>query len=385
MAEKKRILIPIVVVAIIAVLGVVYLVLHSGNSSNLIRVSGNIEVTEAEMSFKIPGRVQERLVSEGDLMKAGQVVARLESTDLTQQVAMRQADLKAGEATLAALLAGSRPEEIAQAEAAMQQSQARLNEMLAGSRAQEIAGAEANLMSAKADAERAKADYERYARLFQRVNVSAQQYDAAKTAKEMAEARVQLAEEQLKLVREGPRKEEIEQTRAALNQAKERYKLVRAGPRKEDIDQARARTEAARQALALAQTQMSYATLITPMAGVVLSKNIEPGENVVPGTPVITIGDLENVWLRAYITETDIARVRVGQRATVTTDTYPDKKYEGRISFIASKEEFTPKTVQTEKERVKLVYRIKIEIKNPSMELKPGMPADAAIQLEGKQ
>ena len=125
---------------------------------------------------------------------------------------------------------------------------------------------------------------------------------------------------------------------------------------------------------------MSYATVVSPLTGVVLSKNIEPGEYVAPGTAVVTVGDLVNVWLRAYIDETDLGRVKVGQRAWVTTDTYPGKIYEGRVSFISSEAEFTPKNVQTQKERVKLVYRIKIDITNPNMELKPGMPADAVIE-----
>jgi HlyD family secretion protein len=111
----------------------------------------------------------------------------------------------------------------------------------------------------------------------------------------------------------------------------------------------------------------------------VLSKNIEPGEYVAPGTPVVTVGDLVNVWLRAYIDEADLGRVKVGQKARVTTDTYPGRVYPGTISFISAEAEFTPKNVQTAKQRVKLVYRIKIDIQNPKMELKAGMPADAQI------
>jgi HlyD family secretion protein len=155
---------------------------------------------------------------------------------------------------------------------------------------------------------------------------------------------------------------------------------VKIGPRQEDIDQGRARVAQAQAALQLVKTQLSYATVVSPLTGVVLSKNIEPGEYVAPGTAVVTVGDLVNVWLRAYIEETDLGRVKVGQRASVTTDTYPGKRYEGRVSFIASEAEFTPKNVQTQKERVKLVYRIKIDITNPKMELKPGMPADAVIE-----
>jgi len=165
-----------------------------------------------------------------------------------------------------------------------------------------------------------------------------------------------------------------------LAQAKAEYDLVKAGPRREVIDQARAQLEQARAALQLAKTQLGYATVVSPLTGVVLSKNIEPGEYVAPGTAVVTVGDLVNVWLRAYIEETDLGRVKVGQRAWVTTDTDPGKKYPGRVSFISDEAEFTPKNVQTQKERVKLVYRIKIDITNPEMELKPGMPADAVIE-----
>ncbi len=185
---------------------------------------------------------------------------------------------------------------------------------------------------------------------------------------------------QLKLAQEGYRKQQIEEARSTAAQAKAQYDLVKAGPRQEDIDQGKQRVKQAKAALALAETQLGYATVGSPLTGVVLSKNIEPGEYVAPGTAVVTVGDLVNVWLRAYIEEGDLGRVKVGQRASVTNDTFPGKKYEGVVSFIAADAEFTPKNVQTQKERVKLVYRIKIDIKNPNRELKPGMPADAAIE-----
>ncbi len=384
MGNRRKLIVGIGILALAMVIVAILVVVRSRNNPDVLHVSGNIEVTDAEVSFKIPGRVVERLVDEGVVVNADQVVARLETADLVEQVRMRRAAAAAAEAFSAQLLAGSRPEEIEQAKAAMEQSEARLSELLAGSRPQEIAAAEAVAEHARADAIRAEADYERYARLFQKVNVSAQQYDAAKAAKEMAEARLQEAEEQLKLVKEGPRREQIEQARAALAQARDQYTLVKKGPRQEEIDQARARLEEARQSLAVAETQLGYATLKAPFAGVVLSKNVEPGEYVSAGTPVITIADIKNVWLRAYINETDLGRVKLGQRGFLTTDTYPGKKYEGHISFISSQAEFTPKNVQTEKERVKLVYRIKVDVSNPNMELKPGMPVDADIELKSQ-
>jgi HlyD family secretion protein len=382
MMNKRRLMVLLPAVLLVAVLA--YLILSRSNDGQVIRVSGNIEVTDAEVSFKIPGRVEARLVDEGEMVRAGQTIARLDSAELAQEVAARRAEVQAVQAALAELEAGSRPEEIAQAEASAQQAKARLDEMLAGSRPEELSAAEAVLRRAKAEAERARLDAERYEGLYKKEIVSAQQYDLARTAYETALARQREAEEQYKLVKEGPRKEQIEQARAAWLQAQERFVLVKKGPRQETIEQARARLQQAKEGLAVAETRLGYATLTSPLAGVVLSKNVEPGEFVAAGTPIVTVGDLENVWLRAYINETDLGRVKVGQQVRVTTDTYPDKRYEGRVSFIAAQAEFTPKSVQTEKERVKLVYRIKVDIRNPNMELKPGMPADAEILMEGK-
>jgi HlyD family secretion protein len=133
--------------------------------------------------------------------------------------------------------------------------------------------------------------------------------------------------------------------------------------------------------LELAKIILGYTTLQAPFSGVILVRNAELGEVMQPGTPVVTLADLDHVWLRGYISETDLGRIRWGQDATVTTDSYPGKKYPGHVSFISSQAEFTPKSVETHKERVTLVYRIKIDVENPRHELKPGMPADALIDL----
>lgn len=133
----------------------------------------------------------------------------------------------------------------------------------------------------------------------------------------------------------------------------------------------------------MSRVNLDYTTLRAPSAGVITVRQAELGEVVVPGTPVVTLADLDHIWLRAYVAETDLGRIRWGLDAAITTDTYPGKQYHGRISFISSDAEFTPKSVQTYKERVTLVYRIKIDIDNPKHELKPGMPADAHIRLTG--
>jgi HlyD family secretion protein len=329
----KKPVIPAIAVAIAIIAAVaIYVTRHHGNENGVIRVSGNIEATTVEASFKIPGRVQERPVDEGESVQSGQLVARLDSTDLAHEVAIRKAEAQTARSVLAELVAGSRKEEIAQAEAA--------------------------LAAAEAEAKRAADDFQRQEELFRREVIPKQRFDAARATRDTSAAQVR--------------------------QAREALTLTRKGPRQERIDQARARLKEAEAAVALAEEQLGYATLIAPAAGMVMAKHIEPGEQVAPGTPVITIGELENVWVRAYIAETDLGRVKLGQRARVMTDTWPGKIYEGRVSFISSEAEFTPKNVQTQKERVKLVYRIKITIPNPNRELKPGMPADAEIETRSQ-
>ncbi|MDR4504512.1 MAG: efflux RND transporter periplasmic adaptor subunit [Candidatus Scalindua sp.] len=334
MIRKSKVLfvlIPILVTAAV----MAYLNLHGISPADLnrIRVSGNIEVTDAEVSFKISGHIDKRHVDEGELIRKGDIVATLDSSDLEDEVAIREAELQLVQADLAELTAGSRPEE--------------------------ISAAEANMKATKADKEHKERDFHKAEELFRKKVISDEEYTHAEGNYEVALNRLREAEELFNLVKLGPRKETIEQTRARIRQAIGSLKLTR--------------------------TRLGYAKLFSPLSGIVLSKNVEPGEYVAPGTPVVTVGALESVWLRAYINETDLGRVKVGQQVNVLTDTYPDKIYKGHISFISPQAEFTPKTVQTVKQRVKLVYRIKVEIPNPNMELKPGMPADADILLEQVQ
>ena len=320
------------VVLVLVAGSAVYLRFRGGEADGAVRVSGNIEVTDVDVSFRTAGRVLERLVSEGMTVSEGQVVARLDSADLEREARRKEAELKAAEAALRDLEAGSRP--------------------------QEIAAARATVARAQAEADRLARDFERSSALYSREVISAREYEAANAASDVAGARLREAREALLLVEEGPRKEQVAQARAQVDQARE--------------------------ALKLAKVRLGYGTITAPLSGLVLSENVEAGDYVAPGTPVVTVGDLANVWLRAYIEETDLGRVKVGQPVEVTTDTYPGKKYAGRVSFIASQAEFTPKNVQTRKERVRLVYRIKVDIPNPERELKPGMPADAVIRTEDK-
>jgi HlyD family secretion protein len=173
----------------------------------------------------------------------------------------------------------------------------------------------------------------------------------------------------------------LKRARAAVERAQHQYDQAAEGTRREQLDVNRASVVQAEQKLRMSRINLEYTTLTAPKSGVVLVRQAELGEVVAPNTPVVTLGDLDDVWLRAYVSESDLGRIRWGQAAAIHTDTYPGKTYRGRISFISSKAEFTPKSVQTFKERVTLVYRIKIDVENPNHELKPGMPADAEIEL----
>ncbi len=235
---------------------------------------------------------------------------------------------------------------------------AQLAELEAGFRTEEIAQARAALARVQADQERIQVEFERQRDLFAREVISEREFETAQAADHMVRAQVEETSQRLRLLESGPRPEQIEQARQRVRQTEE--------------------------ALALAETRLSYTVLTAPLAGLVLADHVEAGEQVAAGAPVVTVGDLTSVWLRGYIDETDLGRVKVGQQARVTADTYPDRTYEGVVTFISSEAEFTPKSVQTTKERVKLVYRIKIDIANPAHELKPGMPADADITLDGE-
>jgi len=375
-------LIPIVLLAAAAA-GFLYYrsELWRGENSGDMVLSGNIEVTDAQLGFKIPGRLLERIAEEGDTVAAGQVLARLEAADQKNHLAQAEANERFARAFLAELEAGTRSQDLKAAHAAMEQARFRLNELEAGSRTQEVAAAAAEVEMLRAEAERAASDAGRFTRLLEQKAVTPQQHEVVTTQARMAAERLASAEERLKLVQEGPRAEQIDQARAALRQVEERYALAKEGPRAEQLDQARAKLAAAGAAVSHANQQLGYTELKAPFNGIILSKSAEPGEYLTPGAPVVTLGDLGNPWLRAYVSETDLGNVRLGQSAEVTCDSWPGRVFKGTVTYISGEAEFTPKQVQTPEERVKLVYRIKIALENEDLALKPGMPADARLDL----
>jgi HlyD family secretion protein len=301
-----------------------------GSSDKTLKLSGTVEATTADLAFKTAGRLAERFVDEGASVDAGSKVARLDDSELYQEAERLRGGAASARAVQEELETGFRREDIARA-----------------------ASAEAG---ARSDHERAVADFQRVEALFNDGVISKHDLDSARSARDMAKAR--------------------------LDEAVQQHLLMKRGSRKEEIDSARAQSQQASAAAKGAEIRLRDALLLAPFSGIVLSKHAEPGEVLAAGAPVVTLGDIAHPWIRAYLEESDLGRLKIGASAKVATDTFPGKVYNGRVSFISTEAEFTPKTIETKKERVKLVYRIKVEVDNPSMELKPGMPADVEIQVQ---
>jgi HlyD family secretion protein len=389
---KKR-LIPIVI-ALAAIAAAVYAYRgYTRTPDNRIAVSGNIELTEVNIAFKTPGRLIERAVDEGDSVKKGQIIARLDRDQLLAQRDREAASLASANAQLAqaetalewqkATMAG----DVEQRSADLSSMEARVRELKNGARPQERLDAHAAVEAAQSEYERARRDWERGQTLHKNDDISTAQFDQYRTRFESAEAALKQLKEREALVLAGPRQEVVDAASGQVQRAKGSLKMAEANTleikrRQQELATRRAEIERSKANLALIDSQLSDTVATSPVDGVVLVKAADPGEVLSAGTTVVTVGDIEHPWLRGYINETVLGKVKIGSKARVTTDTYPGKVYNGRVTFIASEAEFTPKQIQTEQERVKLVYRIKIELENPHHELKSNMPADAEIVLD---
>jgi HlyD family secretion protein len=299
-------------------------------AANVLVASGTVEATEAQLGFTAAGRIEAIHVREGDRLQAGTELARLDRTELEARRAQAVAQLAAARAQLAELVRGSRPEEIGQGEAAVN---ARRETLL--------------------DAER---DLDRTRRLFEGGAVPRENLDKAAMSVEIARSQLRQAEEQLRLLEQGPRRERIDAQRAQVTQA-----------------------EAAIQAI---DATLANTVILASFDATVTVRHREPGEIIGPGAAVLTLMNANDRWVRIYVPEDRIGAVRMGMPAAISSDTYPDKTYPGEVVFIASQAEFTPKSVQTTEERVRLVYAVKVRITaDPDLELKPGMPADVRLEF----
>jgi HlyD family secretion protein len=300
-----------------------------GANDGLIVASGHVEATEVVVSTKVAGMIEKRFVDEGDNVVAGQQIATIDTTDARLARAAARAERAQADADLRLRLAGSREEDIKEARAQVER--------------------------AEADLDGASKDLERMEGLLAAGSGTTKARDDARTRRDVASA--------------------------TLDASRERLRRLEAGSRKEEIDAARARLQAAQARIAQLDQQIADASITSPVKGVVTERLAEAGELAARGTGIVVVTNLADAWLNVYVSEPDLARIRLGQQAEVRTDDGQVRK--GTVSFVSSQAEFTPKNVQTRDERVKLVFRIKVALPNADGLFKPGMPAEARIHPAG--
>lgn len=323
-------LVPLVILAILAVAGYWLYQQRQQEDNGALHLYGNVDIREVDLAFNNSEHIESLLVEEGDRVSRGQLLATLHSDRLQAAVDTAEATVASQQAVLARLQAGSRPEEIRQAQADVRAAQAHLTN--------------------------AESTYKRTLSLESAKAASQQSVDDARAA--------------------------LDAARADLKVAREALELAQAGPRQEDIDEAQARLKAEQARLLLAREVLKDAALYAPDDGVIRNRLLQPGDMASPQKPVLTLALNDPVWVRVYVPETLLGRVVPGIPAAVTTDSFPDKTYDGWVGFISPTAEFTPKNVETPELRTRLVYQARVFVCNPAQELRLGMPATVTLDVD---
>lgn len=364
-----------------------------GNTRGIIQASGRIEVTEVNVSSKATGRVAALHVVEGTDVKAGQPIADLEADELEAQLRQTRAALQSAAARLAQARITLRVEpvtvrtQIRQAEENLRAAEERLRLLRAGSRAQEIEEGRANLHQGQARLEIARLTRDRFRELLADGAIATQDLDRAQSDYQAAEAAVRAVRERLAILEEGPRVEEIRAAQAERDRAAAALEAARANAasldlRQQDVRVAEAALREAQANVRRLEAQVGELKVFAPLDATVLTKAVEVGEVVAAGKPLVLLGDLDHPWIKIYVTETELGRVRLGAPARILVDSFPQQPFQGTVTWISDQAEFTPKNIQTKEERVNLVYAVKISIHNAQRKLKSGMPADAEVVVE---
>jgi multidrug resistance efflux pump len=328
---KRRLWLPLLVLLLAGAIGAAIWQLkreEAGTSDRLV-LHGNVDIRQVELAFNASGRVDKLLVSEGERVAKGQLLAVLDTVRLRQREAEARAQVASQKQVVARLEAGSRPEEVRKAQADTQ--------------------------AARVDAANAQAHFRRQQELVAQHFVAQQQLDDARFALDAARARLKAAEEALR--------------------------LVELGPREEDVAAARATLAAYEAALAVAQRDVQEGSLTAPSDGVIENRILEVGDMASPQKPVFTLALTSPVWIRAYVSEPDLGKIRLGARAEVTTDSYPQQRERAWVGFISPTAQFTPKSVETREVRTALVYQLRVFVCDPRQQLRLGMPATVVIRL----
>jgi HlyD family secretion protein len=395
-----RRVIPIIVILALIGGGTWWWSQQQSQAATGLKGSGTIEATEVDMGPEVAGRVVEVMADEGQGVKAGDTLFRLDETLLVAQRAQAEAAVNTARAQRAQLLAGARPEQleaaratISSTQAALSGAQADLGKLLSGATSADIATAQSQLKSAQANATIVQDSYDAVShgldvaqRYNRRPTALVQADEQVRAQLNAANSQVNAAQALLNKLRSGPTLDEIHaaQARVAaaegqLQGAQNQYDLLAAGPSREQIATADAAVAQAEEALRAFDVQAGKLVVRAPQDGVVMERNLEVGEVVGPGATVFVIGQLDTLQLTVYLPEDSYGRVKLGQATRVTVDSYPGVAFPATVTYISDQAEFTPRNVQTTEGRRTTVYAVKLDVPNPDGRLKPGMPADVAF------
>lgn len=341
-------------------------------------VSGFLEADEIRVGSRVGGRVKEVRVEEGEAVSAGQLLVELEPYDLLEREKEAVATLAQREADYLRMKSGFRAEEIAQAEAKFNQAKAYYDKLKAGPRKQEIEAARGRLQVAQAELLLARQNFTRRTQLYEKNSIPKEEFDAANEQLESAQAQSLVRQQELGLLEEGTREEEIREAEGQVAEAKAAWELARNGYRSEDIDQAKAARDAAQAAVDVVREQTKELRIVSPVNGFIEALDLQPGDLVSAGAPVLSVLDKEDLWVRCYVPQNRSA-IDVGDKLWVTVDGLGGERFLGVVVFVARQAEFTPSNVQTPEERSKLVFRIKVELNEKVGRLRPGMTADVSL------
>jgi HlyD family secretion protein len=368
----KRILLGVLVAGLL-----IALLAYSQWRTPAAKVSGAIEADEIRLGSRVGGRVDAVLVEEGQTVRQGDVLVELEPFDLNSRLAQAQAELAVQEADFERLTAGYRDEEKSQAEERVNRLKAKVALLVKGAREEEISAAKSRFELADAQLTRAKAIYKRNADLFAKETGVIQRETMDRVTEELAiaEKNREVREFELKVVENETRPEDLDAAKAELREAEEARNLMNKGYRKEDQARAAAAVAAAKAAVDAIITQKEELKIRAPASGTIEAVELQKGDLVSAGAPVLSLMDTSRMWVRAYVPENRL-NLKIGQEVDVSVDSFPGRKFKGRVTFIARQAEFTPSNVQTPEERSKQVLRIKVTLDAEDENLRPGMSAD---------
>ncbi|HET6574734.1 MAG TPA: efflux RND transporter periplasmic adaptor subunit [Fimbriiglobus sp.] len=348
---------------------------------DVLRLPGTVEVQEVLLGSRVGGRVAAVHVREGQLVEPGTVLVTFESPELVARRDQAKQQLASAVAAQAKAENGPREEEIAEAKAAADAARAKYKKMTAGFRDEEKRQAESELAAALADESLAEKEYARIKGL---LASSATERDVARANLDRARSRVKAAQAARDLVAEGYRQEDVAEAKAELDKWTARYELLRRGTREEDKAAAYAATEEARARLAEAEANLREATVVAPERCAIETVAVRAGSLVAPGEPVVVALRADDLWVKAFAPETELGKLRLNQAVEVSVDSYPGKRFAGRITQIANVSEFTPRNVQSLDERKHQVFAVKVRVDDSEGVFKSGMAAEVFVPVEGQ-